>query len=301
MAPACAPGPRRSSIRDGRSRLRAALASAAVIGAAAIAPAGAVARSGGGESPGTRGAHYIREAQGLSKNWSGYLITGASFRHVSAQWRIPRVDCRRASRGYSAMWIGLGGYTGPGLEQVGTELDCPGAGRSVAFAWYELLPAPLHAISLRVGPGDRMAASVTVAGPWTTLQLRDLDRHRFFRRRFYTSEINLSSAEWVLEAPSLCVPFTVTCLIRPLLAFGRVEFTRAAVTTVDGFRGTIASSAWQRIPVVLVQESQVRGRLYALRASRPSSLRRGGSSFRVSYGEGTVRLNRFRPAPALGL
>ncbi len=199
------------------------------------------------------------------------------------------------------MWIGLGGYTGAGLEQVGTELDCPGAGRSVAFAWYELLPAPLRKISLRVRPGDRMAASVTVAGAFTTLQLRDIDRHRFFRRQFYTSEVNLSSAEWILEAPSVCVPFTVDCLIRPLLAFGRAGFTQAAVTTVEGSGGTIANSAWQRIPVLLVQDSHLRGRQYALRGARPSRLRRRGSAFSVSYRQATVRLNRFVPAPALGL
>lgn len=281
--------------------MRAALAFAVAIAVAAGAPGSAAARPADAARLGSGEAHFVREAQGLSKNWSGYLITGASFRHVSAHWRIPRVACRTGTRGYSAMWIGLGGYQGPGLEQVGTELDCPGGGRSVVFAWYELLPAPLKNIPLRVNPGDRMAANVTVSGPWTTLQLRDLDRHRFFRRRFYTSEINLSSAEWILEAPSLCVPFTVRCVIRPLLAFGRAEFSQAAVTTTEGMRGTVSSSAWQRIPVILVQDSHVRGRRYALRGARPSRLRRGGSSFSVSYKQGTVKLNRFVPAPAFGL
>ncbi len=245
-----------------------------------------------------RGAHFLREGPGLSKNWSGYLVTGASFRHVSAHWRIPRVACRSGRPGYSAMWIGLGGYRGAGLEQVGTESDCPGGRRPVTYAWYELLPFPLHGIRLRVSQGDRISASVTVAGAWTTIRMRDLDRRGSFHRRLYTSEVNLSSAEWILEAPSVCVPFSDNCLIRPLLSFGRAGFSSAQVTTVDSFRGTIGNRAWQRLRIVLVQERLLGGGRYLVRGASPSGLRARGGSFSVSYKERTVRLGRRVPSGA---
>ncbi len=253
-----------------------------------MVPTGAMKQPGTRAASGEREAHFLRQPPGLSKNWSGYLVAGPSFRHVSARWRVPRVSRCSGRHGYSAMWIGLGGYSGEGLEQVGTEVDCPGGGPPVTFAWYELLPSPVRKVGLRVRPGDRVSGSVTVAGAWTTIRLQDLDRGRSFRRGLYTREVNLSSAEWILEAPSVCVPFTSRCRIRPLLAFGRAAFGAARVTTADALRGAIADRDWRRTRIVLLQQSHLPGGRYVLGAARPSGLRARGSSFAVTYKRETL-------------
>src|SRR5690242_19740126 len=102
-----------------------------------------------------------------SSNWSGYAAhgNGVRFRHISGEWRVPKVNCSSGVTTYSAMWLGLGGFslTSNALEQTGTEADCDGHAPHYA-AWYELVPAPSHTLGLAVHPGDLMRAEVTVQG-----------------------------------------------------------------------------------------------------------------------------------------
>src|SRR5664279_2400737 len=112
-----------------------------------------------------------------SSNWAGYAVhrSGVRFKKVVATWKQPRVDCSQFSPGYSAAWVGLGGFSASSqaLEQIGTESDCTSSGRAVSSAWYELVPAPSRGIRMRVSPGDTMSASVTVSGQRVTLVLQN--------------------------------------------------------------------------------------------------------------------------------
>ena len=121
-----------------------------------------------------------------SSNWAGYAVhrAGVRFKKVVAAWKQPRVDCSQYSPGYSAVWVGLGGFSASSqaLEQIGTESDCTSAGRAVSSAWYELVPAPSRGVRMRVSPGDTMFASVTVSGQRVTLVLEDETRHTTFRK-----------------------------------------------------------------------------------------------------------------------
>src|SRR3712207_4198856 len=78
----------------------------------------------------------------VSSNWSGYAVTGAKYRNVSARWVEPKGNCKRGDWGISSVWVGLGGFTpgSPGLEQTGTDMICTRKGRERHSAWYELIP-----------------------------------------------------------------------------------------------------------------------------------------------------------------
>src|SRR3954470_23952005 len=72
-----------------------------------------------------------------SSNWAGYAVTSidpttpVTYSSVSGTWTQPAANCASTASGYSAFWVGLGGYaeTSQGLEQIGTESNCR-AGRA---------------------------------------------------------------------------------------------------------------------------------------------------------------------------
>ena len=52
------------------------------------------------------------------------------------------------------------------------------------------------------------------------------------------SNPDISSAEWIAEAPSTCSQGLSSCTPLPLADFGTVQFTSASATTTDGHTGT---------------------------------------------------------------
>lgn len=224
----------------------------------------------------------------LSQNWSGYAVHGTNFQWVSASWRQPRPVCAAGQTRYSAMWVGLGGYslTSGALEQVGTELDCL-RGRAASSAWYELVPGPSHTLAMAVRPGDLLAASVSAVGGRVTVAINDVTRHRSFRQTFTPTTFDVSSAEWILEAPSSCVAGTVFCQTLPLANFGRATFSKVRAQATDGTVGGIVSSAWQQTKIVLgpggTQFVINAGGGGAIGTASPTGLSGSGSSFSISY------------------
>lgn len=225
-----------------------------------------------------------------STNWAGYAVhrAGVSFHHVSANWIQPTATCTSGQPSYSSAWVGLGGYSpaSSALEQIGTELDCTASGKVVSSAWYELVPAPSKTISLVVQPGDVMHASVTVTGHRVVVELDNLTRHHSFRKTLHSPAIDVSSAEWILEAPSECIS-QYSCQALPLANFGSITFDSAKVVTANGAVGTIARGDWIRTKIKLTPGAQ---RLIVSRdatdsggAALPSALRVGGSVFDVTF------------------
>lgn len=223
-----------------------------------------------------------------SSNWAGYAVhgSGVHFTGVSGTWTQPRAICTPGQATYSAAWVGLGGYslTSPALEQIGTESDCTASGRAVSSAWYELVPAASRAIKMTVYAGDRMRAKVTVEGHEVTLTLADLTRHRSFTKRLHPATVDTTSAEWILEAPSVCSSAT-SCHTLPLADFGSTGFTAATATTTAGHRGTIADRRWKTTKISLASG----GRAFVSDApassggADPSSLSSRGSAFTLTY------------------
>ena len=224
-----------------------------------------------------------------SSNWSGYVAhrTAVQFRSVGGEWRIPTAQCAATSPGFSSVWVGLGGYSGPSnaLEQTGIELDCSSSGHATYAAWYELVPAPVRRIRLAARPGDVIRAQVALSGRRVTITLQNLTRRRSFRRTFAATAVDVGSADWIVEAPSSCDPYG-NCQTLPLADFGQTRFSAARATTVAGRSGAISSQWWSTTALTLVagggrfgSQNSAAGAAEAI----PSSLTSTGSAFTDVY------------------
>src|ERR1700716_3427700 len=169
-----------------------------------------------------------------SSNWAGYAVTSADpaaslgYTGVSGSWVVPVANCNASPASFSAFWVGLGGFsdTAQGLEQIGTESDCTAGGRATYGVWYELVPAASVAVKLKVFPGNKMSANVTVNGQLVIVNLKNLTRKTSFTKRLFMVSPDVSSAEWIAEAPSACTSLG-QCRTLPLANFGTVSFTSA--------------------------------------------------------------------------
>jgi hypothetical protein len=237
-----------------------------------------------------------------SSNWAGYAVhhSGVHFRKVIGTWRQPTAVCDGSAPAYSSVWVGIGGFNlnAQALEQIGSEADCSATGQVVSSAWYELVPAPSRAIHMRVDPGDRLSASVIVNGHQTTLTLRDLTRRTSFTRKVHVKTVDVSSAEWIVEAPSQCSTPS-SCQTLNLANFGTAAFTSAKATNLSGHTGSISDRHWgvTRITLAAGQRQFISGPSNGAQAA-PTPLTAGGSAFSVTYqgAPTTTTSNRTRQA-----
>lgn len=224
-----------------------------------------------------------------SSNWAGYAVHHArvNFAKVLGTWIQPVATCTPGQPTYSSVWVGIGGYSvsSQALEQIGTEADCTSSGRESSSAWLELVPAASQTIRVPVAAGDRVRASVSVAAHEVTLALTNLTRHRTFSRRVRTSPVDISSAEWIVEAPSVCS--ANSCQTLPLADFGSTGFTAASAVTTSGHTGMIDDHHWTTTRITLAEG----GRRFISAGSpgapfataTPSSLTASDSAFTVTY------------------
>lgn len=238
-------------------------------------------------------AGVARADSATSTNWAGYAVhrTHVRFASVYGTWTVPRASCVSGYPTYSAMWIGLGGYstTSQALEQIGTETDCTSSGRVATSAWYEMVPSASRDLSLHVRAGDAMAAQVTVAGRTTTLTLSDHTRRVSVTRRVHTSQLDTTSAEWILEAPSACSN-SGTCTTLPLADFGSAGFSGSSARSSAGHTGTIADKDWGTTRIRLLtggggrrQYVMYRGLGSGIGTATPSPLTAFGSAFSLAF------------------
>ena len=230
-------------------------------------------------------------SQSVSANWSGYTLqdanaAGLEFTSVTGTWTVPVTTCDSTSTASAAFWVGLGGSsdTATGLEQTGTGADCSN-GTAKYYAWYEILPAASVTVPLKVKPGDQITTSVNVSGTTVLVQIKNRTRKTRFTKALTVAAPDLSSAEWIAEAPSACSN-TGRCTVLPLANFGTVNFTRAAVIA-SAHPGTITDPTWANAAISLVPQSS--SRFFAARDSSstagatPGVLSADGRSFPVSW------------------
>jgi hypothetical protein len=174
---------------------------------------------------------------------------------VTATWKQPKARCTAGRATYSAFWVGLGGFspTSTALEQIGTATDCGTTGKPRSYAWYELVPAAAVELPLKIVAGDTVTTSVNVSGTNVLVQVKDRSRKTSFTKTLTTAAPDLSSAEWIAEAPSACTA-TGQCRVLPLSDFGSVTFTRIAAIG-SGHPGTITDPFWESSLIRLVPES----------------------------------------------
>lgn len=223
-----------------------------------------------------------------SSNWAGYAVhrAGIGFKKVSGSWVQPHATCTPGTPTFSAIWVGLGGYnqSSNALEQIGSELDCKASGKVSSSVWYELVPSASHAIKMKVRPGDSLSASVTMTGSRGVLAITDHTRHHTFRKTLHVSSIDVSSAEWIVEAPSDCV--ANSCQTLPLADFGSAMFTSAGAESIGLHAGPIVDPGWDLSEIVLRNSGRRfvdNGGSSAGGTATPSSIGPRGTSFTVSY------------------
>jgi Peptidase A4 family len=225
-----------------------------------------------------------------SSNWAGYAISnpGVKFRRVAATWVQPKATCTASGRRrYSAYWLGLGGYhtSSSALEQIGTEADCTAKGTASYSAWYEMVPDAPVDIDLTVRPGDTVSASVTISGHTVKLYLANRTRGTRFTKQLTVDRVDVSSAEWIVEAPSAC--YGDRCQTLPLANFGAASFANAKATTTTGHSGTINDPAWSATAIALRSDGRTFGGRLAsdgdAAAAAPGDLTPTGDRFAVTY------------------
>lgn len=178
-----------------------------------------------------------------SLNWSGYAVTpsGGGVTAVSSTFTVPSAGL--VPPGFAATWAGIGGYNTSDLIQAGTAEQSPPSNPLLGpqyYAWYELLPNSETQLTgcsgdanCTVTPGDHINVSISLSGTNTWLiSLSDSGHWSWSKTVNYAS--SESSAEWILEAPTLLVAQTA------LAPVGTVAFGPTSTFTAGGASHTTA-------------------------------------------------------------
>ena len=219
----------------------------------------------------------------FSTNWSGYAVasnlsspSSNFFKSVTGSWIVPALSCTLATS-YSAIWVGIDGYSGNTVEQIGTEQDCSG-GTQNNYAWFEMYPKATRMITtVQVHAGDLITASVQhLGGNQFSVSIKNLSVQpvqSFSKTVKATGGSQLSSVEWIVEAPS-------SGGVQPLANFRTVSINGATFATSDSprtFDPVNGLGPGTMTDVKMVDQSGVR--IIAV----PSALDPTGTSFTVAY------------------
>jgi len=87
-----------------------------------------------------------RGSSAADRVWSGYCAVGRHFTSVTATWTQPDLTAKGKGQRAVDIWVGLDGYSGPTVEQVGSEGDSQGGTDPWVWsaAWWEMYPAPFQ-------------------------------------------------------------------------------------------------------------------------------------------------------------
>jgi hypothetical protein len=200
-------------------------------------------------------------------NWSGYAVTAGvgQVTAVGGSWVVPAITGTTGQD--SSTWVGIDGYGGSTVEQIGTQQIIQN-GQASYVAWYEFFgdyyqPAGLNAkgqpnqagpayyqvniptSTINPQPGDTISAAVYLApGTSSTFVLRMTDTPanggpvETFSLSLPMKYVvpQLSTAEWIMETPGLNGSTT------QFPSFGSVSFS-GAWATIAGNTGPIDSFA----------------------------------------------------------
>ncbi len=178
-----------------------------------------------------------------SRNWAGYAATGGSYTAVSGTWTVPQFS-PDSPVGTDATWVGIGGVRGNDLIQAGTQETVTGHGQTEYQAWVETLPQPSKTVPLAIGAGDSISVSIEQSAneQWQIAFSNNTSGKTYQLTVQYKS--SLSSAEWVVEAPS-----ARRGRLLPLDRFGTITFSQASAVR-DGQTVTVAQAGGRAITMI---------------------------------------------------
>jgi hypothetical protein len=215
------------------------------------------------------------QGEHTSRNWAGYVATGASYSGVRATWSVPTVPAGVGTQA-DVTWVGIGGAKSKDLIQAGTQAITDSRGDMVYSAWYELLPQTSEqAVSLMVHPGDSITTSIDeqaqaqAQGQWL-IEITDTTTGASFTKSVaYNS--TLSSAEWIEEMPTGANGFIA------LDNFGQLTFSNASATA-NGTNESLAGTGAKAVAMVAHGTQTL---------ATPSALSTDGTGFTVLRTNGT--------------
>ena len=201
-----------------------------------------------------------------SRNWAGYAATNGTYTEVRATWSVP-VFAPDSPAGSDAIWVGIGGVRGSDLVQAGTQETVSSLGSTKYEAWIEMLPQPPQTVPLAITSGDSVTVSLVQQQPeeWLVVIANNTSGKSYQTDFHYRS--SLSSAEWVVEAPS-----ARRGRVLPMDRFGTITFSQASAVK-NGQRMSVAEAGGRAITML---DRSGRSPL-----ARPSQLRDDGAGFSV--------------------
>ncbi len=114
-------------------------------------------------------------------------------------------------------------------------------------------------VDLPVSAGDHISSKVTVDGTNVSIWLSDETSGQTFSKTLSMSDPDVSSAEWIAEAPSQCDGSVSNCTPLPLTDFGTAQFTSSSATDTDGHTGPISDPEWAATAVTLSPDAGTSG------------------------------------------
>jgi hypothetical protein len=221
----------------------------------------------------TSNAPRIKVLEGTSSNWSGYAVQTSltspasnAVTFVSGTWVVPTISPSGSTSTYSAIWVGIDGYSSNTVEQIGTSQDYVN-GTASYYAWYEMYPKWPFRINMKISPGDTIYAEVKYVGSKFQLTLTDKTSGKTFSTTQKGANAKRSSAEWIVEAPW-------SSGVLPLANFGVVNISGASAT-LSGHTGSIGDNKWQNDRIDMVSGTVVK--------AQTSTLDSTGSAFSVTW------------------
>ena len=133
-------------------------------------------------------------------HWAGYEktvgINGVSYIH--AVFTVPTVKTTTPNTRSSA-WIGIDGGDSSMVEQIGVEASTSTKGTPAYIAWYELYPAGIVQIPLKVSPGDEIDCTIEDVGSLMVLSMTDKTTHLGWGVGVDDKGFRYSTAEYIVE------------------------------------------------------------------------------------------------------
>jgi len=162
-----------------------------------------------------------------SMNWAGYVLTGKSYREVSAEWTVPSLNCRVVPNGSTSDWVGVDGWVHPvELFQAGTSSTCAGGVQANSVVWSDGALGYAWQDEFTVNAGDEISAQVarSRSGAWTATVTDESTGQRANPSEpvAYAG----ASAEWVAEDSGI----QGSSVLAPLADFTSVSFAKLSVT-----------------------------------------------------------------------
>jgi Peptidase A4 family/ell wall binding domain 2 (CWB2) len=213
-----------------------------------------------------------------SSNWSGYAVTGTTFTSVTGTFNAPSLVSGTSTSAALGAWVGIDGANNTSLIQagIGEYVDPSDPSEFYLYPWWEILPnAQIVVTSVAVAPGDEVTVTIDTSGDgfWGITLTDDTNGQSYTTTQSYDGPA--TSAEWIMEAPSL------DGSVLPLAAY-----TPDVTFTNDTYIGNYD----QLYRYVMVQDGA--------QVSTPSAF--GDNGFSVAYGSTAPSASAMTPGAQSG-